>query len=130
MLFPKISSNPIILRSYYCASTCYHFLVRAAERTTPFASSESVVSLIHSFVTNVGEWLCGRGWCRSFASFFSCACYVGYRSINAFFFSVISLFVLQSETFMHGMYLGSVNNMQFIKSFQETRFCFFCSKEA
>lgn len=66
-------------------STYYLFLVRTAERTTPFASSESVVSLIHSFVTNIGEWLCGREWHRSFAPYFSCACYVGYRSVNAFF---------------------------------------------
>lgn len=67
------------------ASTYYLFLVRTAERTTPFASSESVVSLIHSFVTNIGEGLCEREWHRSFAPYFSCACYFGYRSVNGFF---------------------------------------------
>lgn len=79
------SHQILLFRGHVIGASTYYLLVRAVERTTPFVSCESVVSLIHSYVTNIGEWLCGREWHRSFAPYFSCACYFGYRSVNAFF---------------------------------------------
>lgn len=78
-------------------STYYLFLVRTAERTTPFASSESVVS--DSLICY--QYRRGALWTRVaplIRPILFLRLLLWLQICKWFFFSVISLFVLQSET--------------------------------